>query len=152
MKRHHKFGAAFLAISLSGTAVAFALWSANGVGTSSAKALTAQSLTVTAATATADLYPGFTLGDIFFSVNNPNPYPVTITSMTPGTVTSSSPTLCPATNVTVASASGLNIPVAANSTASGQAIANVVTMASTAPDGCQGVTFTINLTLTGSQQ
>jgi len=152
MKRHHKFGAAFVAISLSGTAVAFALWSANGVGTSSAKALTAQSLTVTAATATADLYPGFTLGDVFFSVNNPNPYPVTITSMTPGTVTSSSPTLCPATNVTVASATGLSIPVAANSTASGQTIANVVTMASTAPDGCQGVTFTINLTLTGSQQ
>lgn len=152
MKRHHKFGAAFLAISLSGTAVAFALWSANGVGTSSAKALNAQALTVTAATATADLYPGFTLGDIAFSVNNPNPYPVTVTSMTPGTVTSSNPAGCPATNITVASATGLNIPVAANSTASGQSIANVVTMASTAPDACQGVTFTINLTLTGSQQ
>jgi hypothetical protein len=152
MKRHHKFGAAFLAISLSGTAVAFALWSANGVGTGSAKALTAQSLTVSAATATADLYPGFTLGDVFFSVNNPNPYPVTITAMTPGTITSSSPTLCPATNITVGSATGLNIPVAANSTASGQSIANVVTMLSTAPDGCQGVTFTIGLTLTGSQQ
>jgi len=152
MKRHHKFGAAFLAISLSGTAVAFALWSANGVGTSSAKALTAQSLTVTAATATADLYPGFTLGDVAFSVNNPNPYPVTVTAMTPGTVISSSPVNCPASNVTVASATGLSIAVPANSSANNQTIANVVTMLSTAPDLCQGVTFTINLTLTGSQQ
>jgi hypothetical protein len=150
MKRQHKFGAAFLAISLSGTAVAFALWSASGVGTSSAKALTAQSLTVTAATATADLYPGFTLGDVFFSVNNPNPYPVTITSMTPGTITTSNPA-CLATNITVASASGLSIAVPANSTATGQTIANVVTMAASAPDACQGVTFTIGLTLTGSQ-
>lgn len=152
MKRHHKFGAAFLAVSLTGTGLAFALWSANGVGTSSAKALTAQSLTVTAGTATADLYPGFTQGDVAFSVNNPNPYPVTITAMTPGTVVSSNPTNCPATNVTVASATGLNIPVAANATATGQTIANVVSMASTAPDACQGVTFTINMTLTGSQQ
>ena len=150
MKRHHKFGAAFLAISLSGTAVAFALWSTSGVGTGSAKALTAQSLTVNAATATADLYPGFTQGDVYFSVNNPNPYPVTITSMTPGAITTSNPS-CVATNITVASASGLSIVLPANSTATGQTITNVVTMLSTAPDACQGVTFTIGLTLTGTQ-
>ncbi|MEI8238658.1 MAG: hypothetical protein WCI22_04500 [Actinomycetota bacterium] len=151
MKRHHKFGAAFVAISLGGTGVAFALWSANGVGTSSAKALSAQTLTVTAATPTADLYPGYTKGAIAFSVNNPNPYAVTVTSMTPGAITSSNPTGCPSTNVTVASATGLSIAVGANATATGQSVANVVSMASTAPDACQGVTFTVALTLAGSQ-
>jgi hypothetical protein len=30
-------------------------------------------------------------------------------------------------------------------------IANVVSMATNAPDGCQGITFTIDVTLTGSQ-
>jgi hypothetical protein len=151
MKRHQKFGAVFAAISLAGGAVAFALWSANGVGTSSAKALTAQSLTVNAATASADLYPGYTLGDVAFTVSNPNPYPVTITSMTPGAVTSSNPLGCPATLVTVASTSSLSIALAAGATNVAQTIADVVTLSSSALDGCQGVTFTIGLTLSGTQ-
>jgi hypothetical protein len=41
--------------------------------------------------------------------------------------------------------------VAANASNVANTIANVVTMVSGAPDGCQGVTFTIPLTLTGSQ-
>ena len=45
---------------------------------------------------------------------------------------------------------GVN-PSVANATSGAQSIANVVSMGSTAPDGCQGVTFTIALTLTGSQ-
>jgi hypothetical protein len=108
-------------------------------------------LTVTAATGAADLYPGFTGGDVFFTITNPNPYPVTFTSMTAGTVTSSNPAACPSTNVSVANASGLSLAAAASSTSGTQSIANVVTMAAGAPDGCQGATFTINLTLSGSQ-
>lgn len=152
MTRKRKVGAvSIIMLMLTGGGIAAALWSANGSGSGQAKALTAQSLTVTAATGAADLYPGFTGGDVFFTVTNPNPYPVTFTSMTPGTVTSSNPTGCPTTNLSVLSASGLSIAVGANTTSATQSIANVVTLAAGAPDACQGVTFSIALTLSGSQ-
>lgn len=143
----------FIAVGtlLVGSGIAAAMWSASGVGTAQAKALNAQTLTVTAATATADLYPGFAGGDVFFTIANTNPYPVTFTSMTPGTVTSSNPGSCSASNVTVASGSGLSLTVGANTTSAVLSIADVASMASTAPDGCQGVSFSVALTLAGSQ-
>ena len=130
---------------------AFAMWSSTGVGSGNAKALTAVNITVTASTGTADLYPGFTSGKVSFTSANTNPYPVTYTSMTSGTVTSSDQTNCPASNVTVANASGLSLLVPTGATAQAGTINNVVTMAAGAPDGCQGVVFTIGLTLSGSQ-
>ena len=131
--------------------VAFAAWTADGTGSANARARTATSITVTAVTGTADLYPGFTNGDLSFTLTNSNPYPVTFTSMTPGAITSGSPTACPSSNLTVDTASGLSLPVAADATSATQSIADVVNLASTAPDGCQGVTFTVAVTLTGSQ-
>lgn len=131
--------------------VAYALWSANGSGNAGSRALTAQTVTVNAVTGAADLYPGFTGGDAYFNFTNSNPYPVTFTAMTPGTITSSNASGCPASHVSVASATGLNLTVGANTTSSTQSIADVVTLASAAPDACQGVTFTIAMTLTGSQ-
>ena len=69
--------------------VAVALWSASGTGNGGAKALTAQALTVTAAsTPTADLFPGAS-GDLQFTVTNPNPYPISLTAVDYGAVTSS---------------------------------------------------------------
>jgi hypothetical protein len=130
---------------------AVAMWTTTGTGSGNAKALSAVSITVTAATGAADLYPGFTQGDVFFTSANPNPYPVTFTSMTSGAVTSSDQTNCPASNVTVANATGLSLLVPAGATTQAGSIANVVTMAAGAPDGCQGVVFTIGLTLSGSQ-
>ena len=138
-------------VAVIGVGTAYALWSASATGSGSSKALTAQTITVTASTPTADLYPGFTQGDVFFSLSNSNPYPVTFTSMTAGTVTSGDPTNCPASNVTVANASGLSIAVPAGASNQAASIADVVTMVSGAPNGCQGVTFTIGLTLSGSQ-
>jgi hypothetical protein len=129
---------------------AFALWTSTGTGSGNAKALSAQNVTVTATTGAADLYPGST-GKVFFTLTNPNPYPISFASMTPGTVTSADPTNCPATNITVGSPTGLSLPVAANATSATLSISNVVTLAAAAPDGCQGVVFTIALTLTGSQ-
>jgi hypothetical protein len=73
------------------------------------------------------------------------------TSMAVGTVTSSNPAGCPSTNVSVASATGLNLAVGANATSATQSIADVVTMVAGAPDACQGASFTIALTLSGSQ-
>ena len=152
MTRKRKVGtASIVMLMLTGGGIAAALWSANGNGSGQAKALTAQTLTVTASTATADLSPGFSGGDVTFTITNPNPYPVSFASMTPGAITSSDATNCPASNISVLSASGLSLAVAANATSPAQSIANVVSMSAAAPDGCQGVTFTIALTLTGSQ-
>lgn len=136
---------------LLGGGIAGALWSANGGGSGQARALTASTLTVSAATGAADLYPGFTGGDASFTITNTNPYPVTFASMTAGAVTSSDPTGCPSTNVTVANATGLSLAVGANATSATLSIADVVTMVAGAPDACQGVTFDIAMTLTGSQ-
>ena len=152
MNRRTKIAGALAAgVMLLGGGIAGALWSANGGGTGQAKALSANTLTVSAATGAADLYPGFTGGDAFFTITNTNPYPVTFASMTAGAVTSSDPTGCPASNVSVTNAAGLSLAVGANATSATLSIADVVTMVATAPDGCQGATFDIAMTLSGSQ-
>jgi hypothetical protein len=153
MKRMSKFvvgATASIGLVVGGT-IAYAAWSASGSGGSQAKALTAQTLTVNAGTGAADLYPGFTNGDLYFTLTNTNPYPVTMTAMSPGAVTSSDPTNCPASNVSATSKSGLSLNVAANGTSGPLSIADVVSMQASAPDGCQGVTFTIVINLTGAQ-
>jgi hypothetical protein len=134
-----------------GGGLAWALWSANGSGSGQAKALTAQTITVGAATATADLYPGGPAGAVSFTLTNPNPYPVTLTSMTPGSITSSDPVNCPVTNVAAVAKTGLALNVGASATTGGLTIPGVMSMVAAAPDGCQGVTFTVSLSLTGSQ-
>ncbi len=134
-----------------GGGVAWALWSASGTGSGTSTALTAQAITVTAAAGPATLYPGAADGDITFTLTNPNPYPVQLTAMTPGAITSSNAGACPITNVSVASATGLTINVAGGATSATQTIPDVVSMIAAAPDGCQGVSFTIALTLTGTQ-
>jgi hypothetical protein len=152
MNRRTKIaGALAVGVMVLGGGIAGALWSANGGGTGQAKALTANTLTVSAATGAADLYPGFTGGDAFFTITNTNPYPVTFASMTAGAVTSSDPTGCPSANATVANATGLSLAVGANATSATLSIDDVVTMVAGAPDGCQGATFDIAMTLSGSQ-
>jgi hypothetical protein len=133
-----------------GGGAAWALWSASGSGAGRATALTAQSITATAVTGTASLYPGATDGDLFFTLTNPNPYPVLLTAMTPGTITTSNPA-CAISNVSVIGATGLTLNVAAGATSGTLSINNVVSMVAAAPDACQGVSFTINMTLTGAQ-
>ena len=54
-----------LVIGSLGASAAMAQWTTSGTGTSEAKSLTAVVLTVTARTATADLYPGFVDGDVY---------------------------------------------------------------------------------------
>jgi hypothetical protein len=137
-------------VLVAGGGAAWALWSANGTGGGRATALTAQSVTVTAAAGPASLYPGATDGDVTFTLTNPNPYPVQFTAMTAGAITTSNPA-CATTNISVAPATGLTLNVAANATSGLQTISNVVTMLAAAPDACQGVNFTIALTLTGAQ-
>ena len=140
-----------LVVGAFGVSVAFAAWTSTGTGPTEAKSLTAVALTVTARAATADLYPGFTAGDVYFSVANPNPYPVTLTTATFGAVTSSDTALCPSLNVTVANATGLSLLVPAGGAATAHTIIDKVTMLTTAPDGCQNKTFSIPVTLGGTQ-
>jgi hypothetical protein len=133
--------------------IAFATWTATGAGSGTARAATAVVSVVTGRNGTPDLYPGFTDGDVSFTVTNPNPYPVRYTSASFGTVTSSDPTNCPSANVTTdASVSGLTIDVPAGSTGTDASIPDVVNMSSSAPNACQGVNFTITLSLSGTQQ
>jgi len=147
----------FIVMAAAGTAAvvaagtAYAMWSAGGSGNGTSKALSAQAITVTAATGSADLYPGFSGGDLSFTLSNSNPYPVNLTTMTTTAITSSSPVACPASNLTVTTPATVSIPLAAAATNVATTVADVATLASAAPDGCQGVTFTVALTLSGIQ-
>lgn len=134
--------------------IAFANWTATGSGSGSAKAVTATVSAVTGDTPNATLYPSATFnGDLFFKVDNTNPYPVRFTDATLGTVTSSNPTGCPASNVAVQNATGLTIDVPADTTTPQSAqLSDVAKMSSSAPTQCQGVTFTIAVDLSGTQQ
>jgi hypothetical protein len=135
-----------------GASVAVAAWTQTGTGSGSAKAVTAVSSTIATSAATADLYPGKSGGSVYFTVDNPNPYPVNYTSLAVGTVTSSDPTNCPATstNITVTTPVTVSIAVPASASATAKTVAGVTNMPSTAVNGCQGVTFTVALTLTGT--
>ena len=143
-----------IALGLMAGGVAFAAWSSTARNPGRAGAVTAIELTVNAVNGTADLFPGTTQGDVFFTVTNPNPYPVVFTAMAPeGPITNTvaaDSSACPPSNVTLASASGLSLRVEANSTSATMTIPNVVSMALAAPDGCQGKTFEIPMTLTGA--
>jgi hypothetical protein len=139
--------------------VAFALWTAVGTGSGRARATTAVNATVnpvncTPEPACIDLYPGYTGGDLYFTITNTNPYQVTFTDMTAGTVTvdAAHAAACPASSITVQSpVTGLSLVAPANSTTAQLSINNVVTMIAAAPNGCQGASFDVQLTLTGAQ-
>jgi len=72
-----------LALLIVGSTVAYANWFARGIGSGTAKTISAVTLTVVADTGHApDLYPGAS-GAIYFTITNPNP--VTLTSASLGT-------------------------------------------------------------------
>src|SRR5262245_47087255 len=60
--------------------VALAEWLATGTGSGYAKAANAENLTTNVTVASESLYPGGT-GDLALTVNNPNPFPVTVTAV-----------------------------------------------------------------------
>lgn len=133
--------------------IVLAAWSALGSGDGADEAVTAQTLTVTAVSSpTADLYPGGS-GALQFTITNANPYSLTFTSVAYGAVTSSAPSTCPASNVTATAGGTLtsSINVIANASAVPGSISSALTMSLSAPDACQGVVFTVPVTLTGTQ-
>jgi hypothetical protein len=141
-------GASVLGVLLA-AGVAFAAWTGTGSGSGTARATVAVTVTINPTDGTPDLYPGFTDGDVYFTLTNGNPYPITFTSMTPGAITAT-PATCPSSSVTVDPATGFSL-LSPPGTSGQLSIADVVSMSLDAPDACQGASFNVVLTLTGTQ-
>lgn len=150
MKRFVVAACVVAAIGGAGVA-AYAEWSGSATGAGRARATTVVQATLSAANGAPDLFPGFSDGDVFFTVTNPNPFGITYTDMTADTVTSSNQAACPASNVTIEPATGLSLVSPPSAVSATLSISDVVSMSVDAPDGCQGVSFDIVLTLTGDQ-
>lgn len=151
-----------LAVGTAG-GTAYAYWSAEGAGAAEVKSTTAQPLVVSAsATVAANLYPGRTVG-LGFTLSNPNIYRVELTTLTGLAITSDDEAACPGgTHLSVPPevTTGLSaggyvlpspIPVAAEASGTAAEIADLVTMSTTSPTGCQGRTFTVELAFSGTQ-
>jgi hypothetical protein len=160
MKNHKRFllslATALVTVAIT-AGVVLAVWSANGSGSGGGAATIAQGLTVTAVTPSgvnASLYPGGPAGPVQFTVGNPNPYNVTLTHLSWGTPTSNNPTACPNANITLdpSAPTSASISIPAGNTTAVTTVNNVLDLAHSAPDGCQGVSFTVPITVTGTQQ
>jgi len=132
------------------TAVTFGSWtvsSSAGSGYSKAKVASSLTLSDASASTTAQLYPGGT-GDIWIKVTNPNPFTVTVTSVTgAGTITSDKGAACDAaTGVTFTNTTGLTPAVGAGATVT-VSLAGKVAMSNASDNSCQGAVFTVPITL-----
>ena len=154
---------ALVPVLLAGTGTAYAFWSAMGSGAADIKAHTAQPLGVSSLTTPlVDLYPGKTSG-LGIVLTNSNPYPVRLTRLTGVSVTSNDEAGCAGgTYITVppAVSTGLAaggfllqtpIDVPAGSSGTAVTVPDLIVMTSAAPDACQGKTFTVTLSFSGSQ-
>lgn len=139
--------------------IASAVWtSPTGTGNGSATGYTAIKADVTARTTnTAEpLFPGSSVTNTV-TITNPNPYPIKVTAITPGSGNAAgglnSACLAGTVNVTgpASNAAGLpqndvddTVAIPANGTGTYDV---TVTMASTANNACQGLTFTLPVTI-----
>jgi hypothetical protein len=135
---------------LLGAGLASAAWLSSGGGTATSRAGQALPPTTTtvagSAVTTGLLYPGSS-GDVKITVNNPNSYPVTMTSVTAnGSPTASGGTgTCNTTGVTLTSgSSGTTIPANGSATLT---LSGAASMSSASDTGCQNATFTIPVTV-----
>ena len=131
----------------------FGSWAVSSdAGNGYAKAVTAQNLTLSDASAStvADLYPGGS-GAVKIKVTNPNAFAVTITGVAgAGTVTSDKGAGCDAsTGVTFATQTGLSLALAAGATTV-FSLPGAAAMSNADVTSCQGGVFTIPVTLTAT--
>lgn len=103
-------------------------------------------LEVTASVGGADLYPGFAGGDLHFTIVNSADEAITFDNVTTNSIISSDGVHCSADNVAVLSRTDVSIVAPAYSSTDVR-LSDVVTMLRSAPDGCQGVSFTIGVNL-----
>jgi hypothetical protein len=135
---------------LLGAGLASAAWLSTGGGTATSRAGQAQPPTTTTVAGTAVtanlLYPGSS-GDVKITVNNPNTYPVTVTSVSPnGAPTAAGGTgSCGTTGVGLTTVSpGTTVPANGSATLT---LAGAASMTSASETGCQNATFTIPVTV-----
>ncbi len=134
--------------------VVFAAWVVTGTGTGSARARQAQALTTTDASAstTAQLYPGGS-GDVMVTINNPNPFPVTVSSIakTAAAITSDKGALCDAsTGVTFTDQNPTTGNVVPKNGELTMTLSNAVSMSNASANECQGAVFSIPVSITAS--
>ena len=135
----------------------YAAWTTNGTGDGYAKAGTAQSISTVdvSASTSATLYPGVS-GDVLIKLDNPNPYAVTVTAVTgSGSITADAGhSGCTTTGVTFTNQTGLSLVIPAKSGGVDGVLQTTLTgaasMSNASLNACQGATFTIPATLTGS--
>ena len=128
--------------------VAFAAWVSGGTGSGSAQATSAVALTTTAASTTAQLFPGGS-GDLKITVKNDNGYPVRVTQITGSGAITSGVSGCDTSNgVTFTNQTG-TWDVAAHSTLAAT-LTNAVHMSNASVDACQNATFTVPVSLTAA--
>ncbi|MBL7257129.1 hypothetical protein [Paractinoplanes lichenicola] len=142
---------------------AWASWLANGEGNAYAQAETAQELVISEATTSATLYPGAT-GDAFIKIENPNKYPVEVTTIkwdpSDGAKGVGGKGTCNNTGVYFGDFSGG--PVGTNGLLGGLkldlgagetktfTLKNAVRMINNSEDGCQGATISLPVKVTGA--
>jgi hypothetical protein len=159
MKRR-VIGAAVTVLVLGVVGFVYAAWTSSGSGSGYAQAGTAQSLTtsdVSGSAFTHNLYPG-TSGDLNIKINNPNSYPVTVTSITSNGVIQADGTHQTAGcgTATDASTTGVTFPnpgtqsiSVAPSGSTTTTLTNKVSMSNASDNACQGATFTIPVSISG---
>jgi hypothetical protein len=142
---------------LGGVSLVYAAWLTEGSGSGYAKAGEAQDLSTVDVSASVttlpnQLYPGAD-GDVAIEIDNPNEFPVRVTSIAAnGDITASGGIgTCTTTGVTFDSPQTGPIDVAANDSAR-TTFTNAAHMSNASENGCQNATFTIPVTLTGSSQ
>lgn len=139
-----------------GAGAAWAAWNAHGQGNAHGKATAAKELVVTEADAAATLYPGAT-GDAFIKIENPNNYPVKVTTIkwaaADGVTATDGVGTCTVTGVTFGDADGavsnLALTLAGNSSSS-FTLAGAVRMSNASENGCQNAKFSFKVDVTGA--
>jgi hypothetical protein len=143
-RRLASVGVGTAALLLAG-GIAYAAWSALGVGRGAASSGAPQALGVSA-TVRGTLYPDAT-ADVLVTVSNPNPRAVTVESLAlAGTVTASAGCSTPGVTVSLPASTTLVVPAGGNASVT---IANGVSMTTASSSNCQGATFTIPLQANG---
>jgi hypothetical protein len=136
-----------------GAGSADAYFTSHGSGTGSATTGSPVTITVTAASGTADLLPGSS-GKTYFTLTNHNSLGASFTQVIAASVSSTSSGSCPGSNITFPSfpytfSPAVTVGAGLGTLSGTQSIAGLVTLSSSAPNACQGVTFTVSLTLSG---